>query len=174
MKFKIGDIIKGKAGNGYCITNSNMYKAEVTKILADGDMEIKVLSHKKSSEEGQEHVVTNSDEEFELISHKKITKEELFDFPIGTRITTDAKEDNVFTKTQSDEFENDEYDIINDYDVEDDLTLNDEDYGKRIVKIEVPATYDVVYDFSQQVREMTLAEISEELGYEVKIIKEEK
>jgi hypothetical protein len=103
----------------------------------------------------------------------KPTKDELLKLPIGTKITTDNDEYNVFLKTGEDVFRNDDSDVLVDYDINDDLTINDEDLGTRIIKVEVP-TYETEYDSSGEVKEMTIAEISKALGYEVKIIKEDK
>lgn len=79
----------------------------------------------------------------------------------------------MFFKTGEDVFRNDDSDVLVDYDINDDLTINDEDLGTRIIKVEVP-TYETEYDSSGEVKEMTIAEISKALGYEVKIIKEDK
>lgn len=108
---------------------------------------------------------------FEPIN-KKPTKEELFEMPIGAKITTDLDECNIFVKKNANEFENDHSDVIADYDINEDLSLNVGCYGDKIIKIEVP-TYETVYDSSEEVKEMTMDEICKALGYNVKIIKEE-
>lgn len=103
----------------------------------------------------------------------KPTKDELLEMPIGTKITTDNDEHNVFIKVAEDEFRNDDCYVLLDGDINDDLTINDKDLGTRIIKVEVP-TYETEYDCSGEVKEMTIAEIRKALGYEVKIIKEDK
>lgn len=108
---------------------------------------------------------------FEPIS-KKPTKEELFKMPIGTKITTDLDEYNVFVKKDTDRFENNLSDVISNYYINEDLSLNVGCYGDKIIKIEVP-TYKTVYDSSEEVKEMTMDEICKVLGYNIKIIKEE-
>lgn len=114
---------------------------------------------------------------FEKLSVKP-TKEELFKMPNGTIITTNAKDSDYekWIKKDEDTFINlyDSDEGIDDYDVNSDLTLSlsDKDYGTEIVKIEKPQ-YTTVYDYSKEVKEMTVAEIEKELGHAVKIIKEE-
>lgn len=108
-----------------------------------------------------------------LINYRKPNKKELLELPIGTKITTDNDEHNVFIRVAEDEFRNDYGDLLVDFDINDDLTINDKDCGTRIIKVEVP-TYETEYDCSGEVKEMTIAEISKALGYEVKIIKEDK
>ena len=102
--------------------------------------------------------------------NKKPTKDELLKLPIGTKITTDNDVNNVFIKICEDTFVNDNTSLY-DYNINDNLTINDEVLGTKIIKVEVP-TYETKYDYSKEVREMTIAEISKALGYEVKIIKE--
>lgn len=59
-------------------------------------------------------------------------------------------------------------------DLNDDMTISDEDSRDNdIVMVDRPITYTNVFEREDKAREMTLAEICEELGYEVKIIKEE-
>ena len=111
-------------------------------------------------------------DKLELIDYKKLTKDELLKLPIGTKITTDNDVNNVFIKICEDRFVNDDCDSLCDYNINDNLTINDEVLGTKIIKVEVP-TYETKYDYSKEVREMTIAEISKALGYEVKIIKED-
>lgn len=106
---------------------------------------------------------------FELPNIKP-TKEKLLELPMGTKITTDLDEDNVFVKTGKDRFENRDS-VIDEYKIEDNLFLLNRNNGTKILKIEVP-TYETIYDSSKEVKEMTIAEISKALGYKV-IIKEE-
>ena len=110
-------------------------------------------------------------DKLELIDYKKPTKDELLKLPIGTKITTDNDVNNVFIKICEDTFVNDNTSLY-DYNINDNLTINDEVLGTKIIKVEVP-TYETKYDYSKEVREMTIAEISKALGYEVKIIKED-
>ena len=109
--------------------------------------------------------------------NKKITKQELFDMPIGTKIYTDTKDEDYqkWIKTSKEYFYNYESEVnLNEDDINNDLTLDfyDDDYGIKIIKIEEP-TYETVYDYSTEVQEMTVAEIEKALGHAVKIIKED-
>lgn len=108
---------------------------------------------------------------FEPIN-KKTTKEELLKMPIGTKITTNKDEDNIFVKISDCVFENNNDECVWDTDIEEDLSITDIECGDKIIKIEVP-TYETVYDSSEKVKEMTMDEICKALGYNVKIVKEE-
>ena len=99
-----------------------------------------------------------------------ITKEELFKMPIGTKITTDLEENNIFVKIGENDFCNDYRDHIEDDDINEDLSL---DYcGDKIIEIQEP-TYRTIYRAETEVKEMTIAEIEKELGYPIKVVKEE-
>ena len=99
-----------------------------------------------------------------------ITKEELFKMPIGTKITTDLEENNIFVKVGENDFCNDYRDHIEDDDINEDLSL---DYcGDKIIEIQEP-TYRTIYRAETEVKEMTIAEIEKELGYPIKVVKEE-
>lgn len=101
-----------------------------------------------------------------------ITKEELFKMPIGTKITTDLEENNIFVKVGENDFCNDNADHIEDVNIKDDLTINCDYYGNKIVEIQEP-TYNTIYKADTEVKEMTIAEIEKELGYPIKVVKEE-
>lgn len=103
----------------------------------------------------------------------KPTKKELLELPIGTKIATDLEEDNVFVKFDENSFINQQADILDGCDIGYNLLINIGGYGTKIIKIEVP-DYKTIYDSSKEVKEMTIAEISKALGYEVKIVKEDK
>ena len=92
--------------------------------------------------------------------------------PVGTKITTDAEEDNEYFYTGK-AFESKDY-RLKEYEINEDLTLNaeDKDNGTRIIKIEVPE-YSTIYKYSTEIQEMTIAEIERKLGHPVKIVKEE-
>lgn len=97
-------------------------------------------------------------DKLELIDYKKLTKDELLKLPIGTKITTDNDKNNVFIKICEDTFVNDNT-YLYDYDINDNLTINDEDLGTKIIKVEVP-TYETKYDYSKEVREMTKSDMT--------------
>ena len=97
-------------------------------------------------------------------------KTDLYNMPLGTKITTDKYKHNVFIRTDKTTFENDDGNILLKEDVNNDLTINDEDLGTKITKIEVPKYITKYKD--AEVKEMTINEISKALGYKVKIIEE--
>ena len=100
-----------------------------------------------------------------------ITKEELFKMPIGTKITTDLEENNIFVKVGENDFCNDYRDHIEDDDINEDLSL---DYcGDKIIEIQEPNEYQTIYKADEEVKEMTIAEIEKELGYPIKVVKED-
>lgn len=64
--FKVGDIVRGKEGNRYGITNSDMERAEVIRATSR-TMRVKVLKHRDNNWERHEFDVDNSNKEFELV-----------------------------------------------------------------------------------------------------------
>ena len=73
---------------------------------------------------------------------------------------------------------NDFYDLSDNHnylcdlsDLKDDLTYDGSDRDNDIVKVERPVQTEVIFERKDKAREMTVEEISKELGYEVKIIK---
>ena len=75
-KFKVGDIIKGKALNGYAITNEHMTRAEVISApRGESRMRIKVQQHLYAGEVGFKYDVLNTTDRFTLVEKaKKATK----------------------------------------------------------------------------------------------------
>lgn len=100
-----------------------------------------------------------------------ITKEELFKMPIGTKITTDLEENNIFVKVGENDFCNNDCDHIEYDNIKEDLSLDYYEEGK-IIEIQEP-NYTTIYKEDKQVKEMTIAEIEKELGYPIKVVKEE-
>ena len=100
-----------------------------------------------------------------------ITKEELFKMPIGTKITTDLEENNIFVKVGENDFCNNDCDHIEYDNIKEDLSLDYYEEGK-IIEIQEP-NYTTIYKEDKQVKEMTIAEIEKELGYPIKVIKED-
>ena len=98
----------------------------------------------------------------------KPTKQDLFNYPIGTKIITDKLNQNVFWKLTETTFENNDH-IIKEEDIDENLKIVDytELLGKEIVQIELPE-YTVVY--KKTLRKMTLQEIEDRLGYDIEII----
>lgn len=56
---------------------------------------------------------------------------------------------------------------------DDDLRSEDRDQSDEdIVKVERPIAYNVIFKNNEIKKEMTIAEVEEQLGYEIKIVKE--
>lgn len=178
MKFKKGDLIKGKKGNSYTITNEDMTKARVLEIIDENQMKIEIIEHKNKRHIGDQWVIDNSDRKFSLLYSRKPTKQELLDMPIGTKIYTDTKieKNQVWVKVIKEDFTNGNCGYINNDEINEDLTFDNsvnEVFGTKIIKIEEP-TYGTAYDCETEAKEMTVAEIEQILGYTVKIVKEDK
>lgn len=112
MKFKVGDIIKGKS-NPYSVTGSRMNEA---RVIGDKDhlMRIEITDHLEKHYIGDEYLVANNDQYFELIERNeciviyrndnevvalnkttkekavaKCSPEDTFDFKVGAKIAFD-------------------------------------------------------------------------------------
>lgn len=179
-KFKVGDIIKGKieGREWYTITTEDMTQAEVisTDCFDKGDMRIKILSHKTNCNEvGEEYEVKNSTKYFDYYVSNNFTRNDL---QFADIITLRNGERYVYAdgyiQGEDISYDADGDEVVCHYN--DDLTRDSyysdkpEDYD--IVKVERAG--EVVYQRvdNKEPVEMTVAEISEKLGYEVKIVKE--
>lgn len=176
MKFKVGDKIKvkndlDKIKDFKCTYMPDMKNMEgkiatISWVSGDGTYaEIEECPHKYNYDVRA----------FEKI-YEKITLEELKNMPIGTKITIDRKDDNVFVKVEEDELEFyslEENENIDHWDINDNLTLDDFEGATKIIKIERPIEYDTIYEcLEEEKKTMTIAEIEKELGYSIKIVKE--
>lgn len=96
-------------------------------------------------------------------------------------IVTLRNGDKLIYTPNSGEYSNDFQDIgdNNNYlcdlsDLKDDLTYNGTDRDSDIVKVERPVRIETVFERKDKAREMTVEEISKELGYDIKIVKNHK
>ena len=171
MKYKVGDRVRirkdlkvNKRYGGNSVTSK--MKELAGKMVA---IELVLSDYYKIKED--EEMWHWTDEMFE--GYVKPTKEELFAMPLGTIIKTDRDVNNIFVKVGEEDFCNDDCDHIHLYDINnDDLSIRDNFYGTKILEIQEP-TYNTIYKYETEVKEMTISEIEKELGYPVKIIKEE-
>ena len=165
MELKVGDRVKIKINlnridNFKCGYMSDMKKWEgenVTIKEVEGDY-VKII----------EHPFNWDKRAFEPI-YSMLTKQELLKMPMGTKITTSKGEifvkDNI-TQDACRYFENsDQY--INGRNIGNELELLEHLEGDCIVKVETP-NYSTVWE-RQEIKEMTLKEIEEKLGYKIKI-----
>lgn len=171
-KFKVGDIVKiredlvvDKRYNGGCRFDMSMdeYKGKITTIVGTngrGDRYDLAIDNERWYW---------TDDMLELISVK--TK---YDLQIGDIVTLRngdrlIRQKNGFTD-MVDEFSNT---LSCSSDLNDNLTYHGKYKDSNdIMKVERPTGYSTVFERQEEVKEMTIAEISKALGYEVKIVKE--
>lgn len=171
MKFKVGDRVRIK---------KDLKEGYDYKLYVNDDMEElagKIVTITRAWEncgakyEINEDAGTNTWTEDMFEGLAIITKEELFKMPIGTKITTDLEENNIFVKVGENDFCNNDCDHIEYDNIKEDLSL---DYYKegKIIEIQEPS-YTTIYKADTEVKEMTIAEIEKELGYPIKVVKED-
>lgn len=95
---------------------------------------------------------------------------------IGDVVT--LRNGNKLLYTDNEEFDDlddkNENSLLDLSDLADDLTYYDVDEKENdIMKVERPINYTTMFERKEETREMTLEEICKELGYDVKIVKEE-
>lgn len=174
MKFKVGDRVRIRKDlkEGYDLT---IYVSDEMGKYAGN---IVTISKTRRRHDGTEIYEIKEDDGYWAWSedmfeqNKKPSKEELFDMPIGTIIKTDREENNVYIKVGENDFCNDNCDHIEDSDINEDLTVDNYCGDKTIIEIQIP-TYETIYTADTEIKEMTIAEIEKQLGYPIKIVKEE-
>lgn len=72
-EIRVGDIVRGKANNGYSFTNKKMQKAKVISVN-DKFMKIEVLEHSEKCHIGNVFDVRASTERFEIIEKENEQK----------------------------------------------------------------------------------------------------
>ena len=100
-----------------------------------------------------------------MINKDEIKEGDIITLRNGDRLLVDADKD---LQDLSEENDNS---VASLYVYRDDMIhcCGNKDYD--IVKVERPVEYSTVYDRKEEVREMTVEEISKALGYEVKVVK---
>lgn len=167
MKFKVGDKVRVRkdlsANKIYHITVVGSMEKYAGRVMTVN----MVTGHgyRLKEDDGEWHW---SEDTMEGL--KKPSKEELLKMPIGTIIKTDREHNNVFVKVGENEFCNNDVGHVEDYNINEDLSLN---YFKgKIIEIQEP-TYVTIYKADEAIKEMTIAEMEKELGYPIKVIKED-
>lgn len=133
MKFKVGDKVRIKEN----LKERNDYKYYVhsnMKNLAGKIVTIESVREESYKIEQDNGYWDWTEDMFEEI--KKPTKEELLKMPKGTKVITDKKENNEFIFDGCDDFENEKGDFFWNIDVNEDLSLDDKDYGTKIIEIQ--------------------------------------
>lgn len=133
MKFKVGDKVRIKEN----LKERNDYKYYVHSNMQN--LAGKIVTIESVREESYKIEQDNgywdwTEDMFEEI--KKPTKEELLKMPKGTKVITDKKENNEFIFDGCDDFENEKGDFFWNIDVNEDLSLDDKDYGTKIIEIQ--------------------------------------
>lgn len=144
MKFKVGDIVRGKekSSSRYGITNEDMYRGRIVKVADDDYIDIEILEHKDKEFIGKKYIYLNP-EYFKLL--REYTYEDLKKSPIGTKITFENGE--VLVKDDDGNYSNKKR-WRDDSDLKE-LKDRVNTLGK-IIKIEEP-TYSTVYEAKVEV-----------------------
>ena len=161
MKFKVGDIIKGK-NKRYMFTNESMKKAKVL-IANENDMEIEIIEHFWEFLKGERYIVRNSTKYFELIEEKKFTKSDLQDGDIIT-LRNGLKYRKVGEKIRT------SYAIISlDCFTENLKCLWQGQKNIDVIKVERPTRYETVYERAEEEKKEILDKV--EKNYLINVIK---
>ncbi len=161
MKYKVNDQVRVRED----LKENNFYggcraTAEMEKFAG------KIVTISRVNEHSERYKV-KEDEEIRNWS------EEMFE-GLATFTKSDLKEGDICTLRNGDKEAFMEGDFCG-YDLdgyEEDLTSKDGDKNCDIVKVERPTKLETVFERKEEPKEMTLKEVCEKLGYEVKIIKE--
>lgn len=170
MKFKIGDKVKYK---DECIKGCDIHNVFVVEHTNFYDYYYLVSDINDSS---KKYLIAEEDLELidELtVKNNKPTKDELLDMPKGTKIFTDAKEDNEFV------YDGNTFNSLNKFlyksNISDDLKIINIEYpdfpasfGTHITKIEIPRDYETIYE--EETME-SLRKLNEELTKKVTELK---
>lgn len=158
-KFKVGD--KVKIVKPFCDIDQN-YKGHIVTIKSIDVMD------------SQRLFVEENDRPWRIceIAKAVISKADLQDGDIVTLRNGDKllyhNEDFIDMSDDNDNYLSD----INE--INENLTYEDRDEKDNdIIKVERPTGYTTIFERDEKVKEMTLKEVCKELGYEVKIVKEE-
>lgn len=98
-KFKIGDLVKGKAGSNYGITNEKSV-CKVLKFMEENQIYVEVIEYPIQREIGNQYVVSTN--KMELIA-EKVVEEEIEDLKIYIQeddVTITDNEGDVITITK--------------------------------------------------------------------------
>ena len=167
MKFKVGDKVRIKKDlsidKTYGITVVSSMEKYAGRIMTVSRITNFGYRLKEDNEEWHW-----SEDTMEIVT--KPTKEELLKMPLGTIIKTDKEGHNIFVKVGENDFCNDDCNHTGAGYINDDLSS--ECFGNKIIEIQEP-TYETIYKADTEVKEMTIAEIEKELGYPIKVIKED-
>lgn len=173
LKYKVGDVVK-ITGTRNSIGVPDDVIGRKGKILKTdtSDVPYKIYLIGYSVLENDNDIATtywlpeNDIEKY----RQEITPELLEQLPIGSIITTSEDKHNQYVKIDWNEFQNDNCDSLLAKELNDKLEFS-ETYGEpKLIGIQEPVYY-TTFNQSDEPIEMTIEEISEELGYNIKIVK---
>ena len=173
LKYKIGDVVKITGTNHSFGIDKDITgkKGKIIKTdISSLPYKIHLIDYSEIDEKNDiNYYYWLSEDDIELFRHKKITSETLEKLPIGSIITTSEDEHNQYVKIDWNEFQNDDCDSLLTKELTDKLEFS-ETYGNpKLIEIQEPIYY-TTYNGSAEPVEMTIEEISEELGYNIKIV----
>lgn len=162
MKYKVGDKVK--------IVDANRREDAICG-FETGD----IVTIIDCYDDKQRYMIIKDDftgyiDECNLKDLNSYTWEDFEKCPIGTKVTFESGEEYVKTSNEEECFDGD-YFYRNYEDLEDFKDNSDTHNLGKIIKIEEP-TYTTVYEPTEEVKEMTIAELEKELGYKIKVVKE--
>lgn len=173
MKFKVGDTVKIVDKGKIHSTYSSLFDCEElikfkTNFTSFGYADINkkyivVANTKHKTEETNLCIIQDNDTKQVYIYNEiglELAKFKVSDINSGDRITFKDCEVEVATKLGSD--------LVTDI-----YYIDEELFDTDILKVERPTSYETIY-VKNETKEMTLKEICDKLGYEVKIVKENK
>ena len=173
MKYKVGDKVK---------VIDKLKKSRVSyrgTFVPDMDIYLgKTIEIEEVDDEDKDYYSNGWHWTDEMIERKENEKYNMFtkdDLENGDIIfLRNGNELIVYNDNELCDLESDYFNPLNNLeDLEEDLTYeDDEDYD--VVEVKRPSGYDTMFERKEEVKEMTVSEISKKLGYEVKIVKEKK
>lgn len=175
LKYKIGDVVKitnkiMPLETGLCNEligrKGRIFKTDTSEI----PYKIYLIDYTQDDIENHiDYFYWVGDDNIELF-RRNITPETLKELPIGSIITTSEDEHNQYVKIDWNEFQNDNCDTILANELNDKLEFTETYDQPKLIQIQEPVYY-TTYNGSHEPVEMTIEEISEELGYNIKIVK---
>ena len=175
MKFKVGDKVKYK---DECIKDCDIHNVFVVEHTNSYDYyylvsDINDSSKKYPIAEEDLELINESTLKYNTLKYNKPSKEELFNMPKGTKIYTDAKEDDEFV------YDGNRFNSLDKFlrkeNISDDLKIINIEYpdfpasfGTHIAKIEIPRDYETIYE--EETME-SLRKLNEELTRQITELK---
>lgn len=175
LKYKIGDIVQivKVAKCEYTGLRDDLIGRKVRILKTDNSeipYKIYLIDYTKEDVEREIDYYYWVSEECIESTKRNITSKTLEELPIGSIITTSEDEHNQYVKVDWNEFQNDDCDSLLAKELNDKLEFSETFGNPKLIEIQEPIYYRT-YDQSDEPVEMTIEEISEELGYNIKIVK---